>query len=397
MRIAIVIERIEAWRGGAEISTMQFVRHLIDRGCHVTLFTASRGVSAPGLDVQHITVRTPFRSRKTACFARLVTARLQTTPVDLVHAITPVASADIYQPRGGLLAETLDRNLAMRSSTAARRLKRLTSALNGKHRTQARLERALLTRQPPPVVLALSAYVARQLETHFNLTAPAVRVVFNGVDVDPVSADRQREDARRIRDQYGLEPGDFVLLLVAHNFRLKGVGALVRAVRLLADKALPVRALVVGRDNPMRFRRQAIEEGIADRVIFTGPTPCVRALYHAADVLVHPTYYDPCSRVVLEALSAGLPCVTTRFNGAAEVIVDGQHGYVIDSPDDVDALADRLARLADADHRARCAEAAARLREQLSMARQADEIITVYRELLDERTPPCPPRSSPPA
>jgi len=151
----------------------------------------------------------------------------------------------------------------------------------------------------------------------------------------------------------------------------------------LQARDVPVTVLIVGRDNPIRFRRQAVAAGLGNRVIFTGPTQRIRAFYHAADALVHPTYYDPCSRVVLEALCAGLPCITTAFNGAAEVMTEGHQGYVIDSPDNTAALADRIARLADPVHRAACATAAEQLREQLSMKRQVDEWLTLYRDMID--------------
>ncbi len=74
MKIAVVIERIEAWRGGAEISTMQFVRHLASRDCDVTVLTASRGSPMPGLRIQHVAVRSPLRAWRTAAFARKVGA-----------------------------------------------------------------------------------------------------------------------------------------------------------------------------------------------------------------------------------------------------------------------------------------------------------------------------------
>ena len=109
------------------------------------------------------------------------------------------------------------------------------------------------------------------------------------------------------------------------------------------------------------------------------------AFYHAADICVHPTYYDPCSRVVLEALSAGVPCITTRYNGAAEVIRNGVHGYVLDSPDDVAGLALTIRRLGDPKRRKACAAAAEQLRPRLSMQRHAAATLRLYKEILARR------------
>jgi UDP-glucose:(heptosyl)LPS alpha-1,3-glucosyltransferase len=98
--------------------------------------------------------------------------------------------------------------------------------------------------------------------------------------------------------------------------------------------------------------------GIDKRVRFVGHCPDMRNAYFAADFLVHPTFYDPCSLVVLEALACGLPVITTRHNGASELLKSGQEGYIISDPHDHDHLAWCLAQMLDSGRRAACAQAA---------------------------------------
>ena len=144
---------------------------------------------------------------------------------------------------------------------------------------------------------------------------------------------------------------------------------------------------IVGRDNPALFAHLAARLNVADRILFTGPTPRVQTFFHAADILVHDTYYDPCSRVVLEAMASGLPVITTRYNGAAERIQDGREGYVIDSPDDVESLADRIERLAEPEHRLACARAGPRAVENISMHEHARRVRELYQEVVQAREP----------
>jgi UDP-glucose:(heptosyl)LPS alpha-1,3-glucosyltransferase len=80
---------------------------------------------------------------------------------------------------------------------------------------------------------------------------------------------------------------------------------------------------------------------------FLGHVEDIRPLYAAADALVHPTRWDACSLVVLEALASGLPIVTTRVNGAAAAIADGREGYLLERPGDAEALAAALTALLD--------------------------------------------------
>ncbi|HOB75460.1 MAG TPA: glycosyltransferase family 4 protein [Phycisphaerae bacterium] len=387
MNVALIIERIETWRGGAETSTMQFAEHLAADGCRVSILSTSYPPSTPSLNIVPILVNGRMRALRTGLFVKRAQEYVRTNRFDIVHCITPCPFADVYQPRGGTVPETLARNLAMRGSPVRRVLKQLGQRINLKYRVISGFERQLLSRRP--WVIAISRYVADQLQRHYRFDPQRVRLIFNGVDPD-ISTPAERASHRaQLRRQFGMKDTDLMLLCVAHNFRLKGVGPLIRALawRVERERAGTARAgrasvVVVGRDNPAPFTKLAEQLNIRDRVLFTGPTPRVQAFFHAADVLVHDTYYDPCSRVVLEALGSGLPVITTRFNGAAERIVDGREGYVIDSPDDVPALADRIERLADPEHRRACAANAPRAVEGISMRDHARQVLALYEEIL---------------
>ena len=385
MRVAIVIERIETWRGGAETSTLEFAHLLAGRGTSVTVFTATRCVSPPDLEIVMIPVTATPKPLRPARFIAKTTARLRRDPFDIVHAITPMPAADVYQPRGGLVRETLERNVAMRATAPRRMVKRALAALNVKRRTLLGLEERAL-RPGGPVVAAVSKYVARQARAHYGLDGARVRVIFNGVQVAAATEAERAADRAAVRREYAVANGTLLILCVAHNFRLKGVEPLLHGMaRLTRAGGRDVRLLVAGRDNPVAMAATARRLRIDDLVTFTGPTERIGAFYHAADVVAHATYYDPCSRVVLEALSRGVACVTTRLNGAAEAITDGVEGFVIETPDDVGELADRIGRLRDRRMAAEMGAAAARLGPRLSMTRHVDEMVELYDEIVARR------------
>jgi UDP-glucose:(heptosyl)LPS alpha-1,3-glucosyltransferase len=249
-------------------------------------------------------------------------------------------------------------------------------------------ERLLLHQNHPPFVIALSDYVAGQLRDHYGVPADRIRRVFNGVDPDPCDEFVRARDRRDVRGLYEIEDDELFVLLVAHNFRLKGVRSWLEALAVIKqDGALPVKSLVVGKGASVRWQRLARSMGVSDYVQFPGPTQRVRAFFHAADVLVHPTFYDPCSRVVLEALASGLPAITTRYDGAAEAIQEGGNGFVLASPEDVPGLVDRVGRMADAALRWDMAKRASGLADRLTMRRHAEGVCEVYRELLAETRP----------
>jgi UDP-glucose:(heptosyl)LPS alpha-1,3-glucosyltransferase len=98
---------------------------------------------------------------------------------------------------------------------------------------------------------------------------------------------------------------------------------------------------------------------------------------------------------VLEACACGVPVITTRTNGASELITDGLDGRIIDMADDVDALAAALVELAVPATRARISAHARRTAETHDFSRNVDRIEQLYHEVV--RLPSRSLRASEPA
>ena len=122
-----------------------------------------------------------------------------------------------------------------------------------------------------------------------------------------------------------------------------------------------------------------------DPLLFTGLVDDAMPYYAAADAFVLPTLYDPCSLSVLEAAACGLPCITTRLNGAGELLRDGVEGYVLDDPCNVAHLADRMRALLDPAPRQRMGDAARQLMLQHTLERNCDEIVALYERIMQRR------------
>ena len=386
MRVAIISEWLDPWRGGAETSTLQFVHHLIDSGVDVHVFTRSRPASAPGFTVHTINGAAVSRTRRSITFAHRVERRLSSERFDVTHAVTPCRGIDLYQPRGGTVAETIERNAAWLGSGAGLWLKRAGNQFNFKQRYMLRYERAILGNSRGPVIVAISNYVVRQLRDHYGVSDDRIRLVRNAVNPDESSAVERAAHRRTIRHEFGIAESDCLFLVVAHNFRLKGVRRWMEAMAKIRDAgACQARSLVIGKDDSPSWRRAADKLGLQNALTFVGSTNRVAEFYHAADTLVHPTYYDPCSRVVLEAMSAGLPCLASRWDGASEILTNDRDGLLIDDPNDVESIAKAAGRLLDPDTRRRLGECAAATVSRMTMKRHASEIIVIYRELIERR------------
>lgn len=390
MKVALIIEWLDGWRGGAETSTLQFMNHLLAAGVELHVYTRSRPSPTPQLHVHTISGAAMSRIRRSVTFAHRAASAVRHERHDIVHAISPCFVADVYEPRGGTVAETRLRNLALLRFALARGLKRLGNPFNIKQQHQLAVERQLLMGERGPIVVALSRYVVDQLQRHYRTPMSRIRLIRNGVDPDLSTEAERAADRRRIREELSVPEGHLLVLSIAHNFRLKGVQRWLEALALLRRRGIrDVHAAILGKGESARWHRLAQRLGVASQVTFTGPTDRVRLFQHAGDALVHPTYYDPCSRVVLEALSAGLPVVTSRYDGAAELLTEGVDGFVLDEPADIEALADRVERLRDPLVRRRIAESARYLVPVADMKAHAEAMLGLYEELLKSRDFPA--------
>jgi UDP-glucose:(heptosyl)LPS alpha-1,3-glucosyltransferase len=241
-----------------------------------------------------------------------------------------------------------------------------------------RLEQQLVG-DPGLTCLAVSRMVAREFDEYYRRTQ-GVRVVYNAVDV-PDPAGEARSDARqRQRFRLGLEPDDCAFITVAKNFALKGVAeSIVAFARWFHARrgGGDARLLVVGRESPEGYQRHAGLRDVGRQVQFVPHTDDVFQWYAAADACILLSWYDPCSRVVLEATRWGIPSITTRFNGAAEILEDGA-GIVVESPRETAAIVAAMEELADADARAARREACMRIADGLSIERHVDELLEAY-------------------
>jgi UDP-glucose:(heptosyl)LPS alpha-1,3-glucosyltransferase len=282
---------------------------------------------------------------------------------DVALGFDKITGLDVLYPQGGVYAASIEHNLLKYRSSWTRRLVRMLKSIDPAHRSFLRLESAQYGRhrhgRHRPVVVAISDMVRRHLEYYYGLDAADVRVV--RIAANPARFDETDRPRRRAewRGHWGFGPGCTVGLFAGINYRLKGLEPLLNALARLPP-APPLHLLVAGRPKTTTFQRLARRLGIAQRVRFAGYCDDMRNAYFATDFLVHPTFYDPCSNVVLEAMACGLPVITSRYNGASELMHPPREGYVIDDPHDHAHLAWCLSQMIDPARRAQCAAAARR-------------------------------------
>jgi UDP-glucose:(heptosyl)LPS alpha-1,3-glucosyltransferase len=383
MQIAFCHENVLPARGGAEMYVADFLRRLAAAGHEVHLYACRWDPAAlPATTTIHRLdpPRGP-RSLRPWRFSAIVRAALDRDRPQVSIGFDKTFGPDIYYPLGGLqpasAAGTIRKNRSRWARTAARVLKLLDAA----HRSFARLERLHLLGPTPPLLVVNSDRVRDDARRHYGIPAERVRVIHNAIDpgrFDERDRPRARAEERR---RWGVGPGDAVAAFVAMNYRLKGLEPLLHALARVPKLKLAV----AGSPKLGPWQRLAGRLGVADRVMFIGPAGDVRRTYFAADLHVHPTFYDPCSSVVIEALACGLPVVTSRYNGAAELMHPPREGFVVSDPHDHAALAGALAQLLDPVRRDACGRAARQAAAAWTIEHHYRKWLDVFAEVADRR------------
>ncbi|MEQ8764963.1 MAG: glycosyltransferase family 4 protein [Planctomycetota bacterium] len=362
MRIALNIDHYYPSKGGAEAYLQRLIDRLTADGHQVTIVARDfeKGLDGPAKQ-ERVPCPSWPRLLREMVFARRSERLLRTSRADVVFGIRHLRYGHLYQPHGGVHAAAIDALIRAGSPAPwVQALRRLGKTLSPKQIFFRHLERRLVRGKERPLIAALSERV-RQDFAHYHAIPPhEIALLPNAIDTEHFRPGPDRRvDRIRLRARHDLPETGLLLLFVGHHFRLKGLGELIEALPTMVAAGLDPWVLVVGRGRERAYRERTRQLDVEERVRFAGFVRRVESYYHGADVLVHPTWYDPCSTVVLEALACGLPVVTTALNGAAELMRSGEHGFVVNDPQDRSGLVEALRELAHEETRERFSAAAA--------------------------------------
>ncbi|MCP4712602.1 MAG: glycosyltransferase family 4 protein, partial [Planctomycetes bacterium] len=309
---------------------------------------------------------------------------------DVIHSMVPLVRADVYQPRGGSVLYSARRHCRSFDSKFKQKFKQATMWMNRARQVRIRAEAELCRSEQGSVVAALSDYVAGQFKDEYDLPSERLRVIANGIDVDRCNLDEAQAAGKKLRRQFDKNDDLAIFIFAAQNQRLKGLSNLIRAGQHVLEQKTSerdFRILVFSGWEYERYWRQADQLGLNQRVIFMGATERLIEMLQMCDGVVLPSFNDACSRVILEGLAAGKPGITTRYNGAAELLGEGKYGFVVEDGDDVKGLAEAMLSLCDRRRHQEMCEAIEKDKvvEQVSIRRHVRQLVELFQEIAGKK------------
>lgn len=360
--------------GGAEAYLSRLAGGLQERGFRTLLLGTGDwpSVEWPGEEI--VTLSRPLNA-----FAKEALAYRETKKCDLLFSLERVPACDLFRAGDGVHAAWLNLRRGKKNFLKSWWIKHCS-----RHRQVLALEQRLYDPSGKTLVIANSEMVAHQIEEYFDFPREKISIIHNGVPFFKPLNETERE---ALREHFNMKKEECVLLFVGSGWERKGLKvaleALERAIALLKERGLTpkIRLWIAGKGTSRHYR--------SVHAHFLGPVQKAERLYGAADFFILPTRYDPFSNASLEALSAGLPVITTRFNGCSEIMQEGVHGSILEDPRDVIACSEAIAqwyvRLQASSERSIARERCAALGAQFSIEKNLETTISLILRVLEEK------------
>ncbi len=290
---------------------------------------------------------------------------------DLILSVEKVPGCDLYRTDEGLHRAWLSQRSRYISPWA-----RLFQRISPKHREKLLLEKQLFTPGSTQRVISLSHKISGEIRDLYGYPEKQISLIRNGVPTRTATTSEERAYARK---ELGIPADEKIALFVGTGWERKGLRFAIRAVEGLNDPR--VKLLVAGSGSQKRYASPSVR--------FLGGVREMKMVYDAADLFLFPTLFDPFPLATLEALSAGLPVITTAANGVSEIMTPGVHGEVIAEPSDSSALITALRKwlgiLSDPVQGDQARAACAALTSEFTLERNLKETLAVIREVIAER------------
>lgn len=187
-------------------------------------------------------------------------------------------------------------------------------------------------------VVGVSQEITDTFKKHYPKHEKRFKMIVNGVDVDKFRCPEKREITRK---QFGFQPDDFVVGMVANFRKVKNHVCLIRAVDCLKNDVPKLKVLLVGTGFPGDpenteddIRLMVEQHELLNQIVFAGYQSDIPAMLSAMDCFCLPSFSEGLPVSVLEAIAAKLVVVGSNVSGIKEVVVHSVTGYLFPSDND---------------------------------------------------------------
>ena len=370
-KIAIVIPKY-GLVGGAENFVSELTKYLsVNRQYDIHVFANKWLTNSDNLTFHRVPVITFPKFLTTISFACFAKNKMAKMDFDLIHTHERIFEADMYTMHGTphrfWIHEVRKKHMSLHD-----------------HATEW-VEKILIKNVRCRRFLPVSHLTKEKFLQVYDVDSEKVQVIHPGVDVERFRNFDREQCRQEIRNLWGIDSSDVVILFVSMNFDIKGLDTLMAAVAKLkqCDPATKIKLLVVGKGEEKKYRRMANNLGISNDVIFAGiHKEKLERIYLASDVFSILSKFDTFGITVLEAMAASLPVIVSGNVGAKDLVMHGINGFIIEERTNIDTISEKIGILSNREVRIHMGEAARETALNNTWESIAKKYEIIYDELL---------------
>lgn len=231
-------------------------------------------------------------------------------------------------------------------------------------------------------LVAVSGTLRQELHEVYGINTNQMKVIYNGIRI-PESIDNQAAKAK-YGQEFGFDRQDILLGAVGSLYEVKGHQYLIDALPLILKDQPQARLMIIGQGYlEQELKQRCRNLSLENRVTFTGFRSDVDQILPILDIVIQPSLHEGLSLVLLEAMAAAKPIVTTRVGGNPEIITDEVTGLLI-QPKNPEQIAQAVNRILADEPLARQlgANALELVKDRFSVNHMVGDYQRLYRELL---------------
>tara|TARA_B100000686_G_scaffold250008_1_gene260106 strand:- start:609 stop:1739 length:1131 start_codon:yes stop_codon:yes gene_type:complete len=374
MKIAIIRQKFVLY-GGAEQFADGYIHELAKSGHEVHIFanhwTPSNQQNIFFHQVPTLNLNAFFR---TLSFSRAVANKISKQQFDIIQSHEKTWLQNVYRAGDGCHLKWLNQRRKQFSF-----LKKFFLFFNPFHQLILKLEKNIFESGQCKKIIAISQMVKDDILENYRCPPENISVVYNGVDLNRFHPKNKNTYRKIIREQLGIPENSILILFVGSGFERKGLRFLLESTEFLEDKNW--RLLLMGKGNFEKILQFA-PKNKRHQIISIKPDREIEKFYASADLFILPSIYEPFGNANLEALATGLPIITTKYCGAANIIDEKINGLIIEDPFNPQEIAKNINFLFDPSLRKSMGKRARDLAEQFPLERNKREMLEIYESVV---------------
>jgi len=367
MKVALVLKKYSVEKGGLERYTVFLSRELLRAGHEIHVF-ANTWQPEPGIAFHHVPIIRMSSPVKNLSFAYFSVRELSKIKCDIVHSMERILRQDIFRVSDGINPVQTLQNYP---NPFVRKFKEMGPRRLALHY----LEHEIFQKNRSKFIMTNSKLVKEHIIEYYNVPSEKIHVIYNGIDTVRFNPEVKEKYRAVVRVKHGIRDDELLLFFASNDFKLKRLRLILNAMLLLGKRN--IKLMVAGNDNKKPYVKWAATHGLEKQLIFLDHRKDMEQYYAACDVFVLPTLYDACANVCMESMACGVPVITTKTNGACELIENGHNGYVLETQN-AEELAHRIESLEASTEISRMGHNGAVTARRFTMKKHIAEVLNLY-------------------